>query len=123
MLEQIVLEKIGVIIVVRVYRRGGGTGGFRVKRGTQGLPGAPGGGLNPCGYYCGCWPLGSTEGSKREPASPGGPGGSQGTLLGVVWGSFRVNFVSVEADLGSDLVVCLSNYYYYYFVNNINNYY
>ena len=94
--------------------------GFRVSRCTQGRPGALGGGLNPCGYYCGCWPLGSTEGSKREPASLGGPMVSQGTLLGVIWGSFRLNFVSVEAHLGSDLVVCLSNYYYY-FVNNINN--
>ena len=95
--------------------------GFRVSNCSQGRPGALGGGLNPCGYYCGCWPLGSTEGSKREPASPGGPGGSQGTLLGVVWGSFRVNFASVEADLVSDFVVSSSNYYYY--VNKINNYY
>ena len=85
----------------------------------KGAPGRSGGGLNPCGYYCACWPLGSTEGSKREPASLGGPMVSQGTLLGVIWGSFRLNFVSVEAHLGSDLVVCLSNYYY--FVNNINN--
>ena len=57
-------------------------------------------------------------GMKREPASPGGPRVSPGTLLGVIWGSFRVNFVSVEAHLGSDLVVCSSNYYYY-----VNYYY
>ena len=75
MLEQIVLEKIGVIIVVRVYRRGGGTGGFSSTSRAQGLPGAPGGGLNPCGYYCVCWPKGYQGGIKREPAAPGRPRG------------------------------------------------
>ena len=39
-------------------------------------------------------------------------GGSQGTLLGVIWGSFRLNFVSAEARLGSDLGVCSSESYW-----------
>ena len=37
--REIVLEKIGVIIVVRVYRRGGGTGGFGSSRSPKGPPG------------------------------------------------------------------------------------
>ena len=66
----------------------------------------------------GLWEVQREARGNRRPL--GALGGSQGTLLGVVWGSFRVNFASVEADLGSDLVVSSSNYYY--FVNKFNNY-
>ena len=75
----------------------------------KGAPGRSGGVSIRCTIPVFARLLRRQGGMKREPASPGGPGGSQGTLLGVVWGSFRVNFASVEADLGSDLVVSSSN--------------
>ena len=81
-LEQIVLEKIVLIVVVRDKDGGGVPGGSGVPTVHKGSPGRSGGVSIRCSIivFAGLWR--DQGGMKREPASPGGPGGVPGYSFG-----------------------------------------